>query len=118
MCCADSFVKRRLDFFGGLPGPFSELRRIDQLGEFGEGRRRAEPSKLTDRFEQRRVASKRRELLEQHRQVVMIAECAVGDRLDVAEPLQNTRGFLRAEARNSWITIRSIADQREIVGNR
>src|SRR5204862_4752301 len=92
-----------------LPGHF-----VHQLVE---GRRRTRPAQGVDVVEQCSVRAQRRELLEQHRSVSLVAQSIVGKGFDGAMAFDQSRRGLRTNAGKAGVAIGAVADEREVVGN-
>src|SRR5207248_10770348 len=82
-----------------------------------ERSRRSAPLQFVDIVEERRVVAERRQSLEEKRELAISAEAFVGKLFDRAVAIDETRRRLCAAARDAWIAVRGIADEREVVGD-
>src|SRR5687767_7093472 len=89
----------------------------DTLGPLRESGGWAAPAQFVDVVEQRRIDPERGELLEEQREFTLLAEHRGWQMLDGAVFVQHPRGRGRADARDAGVSVRRIADERQVIGN-
>src|SRR5580704_13518913 len=94
-----------------------QARCADLLGRASECVRRSAPAQRLDVGEERRVGTQRRQFLKQQRALKVVAEDMRGELLDRTVALDQSCGRLGSDFRNSRITVRCVADEREVVGD-